>query len=74
MIYALLVPREYMHYKYVKNVVYNDFCPSPDKYIVVEIAVKVKATKRCVKILRIYTFGIIQLQSFYLFFVLYLCV
>lgn len=45
MIYALHIPTRYLHYNWVKNVVCNDFCPSLDTYIAVDMKTKVKATK-----------------------------
>ncbi|TSJ81003.1 MAG: ABC transporter substrate-binding protein [Candidatus Cardinium sp.] len=45
MIYALHVSQQYLHYNWVKNVVSNDFCPSLDAYIAVDMAAKIKATK-----------------------------
>ncbi|CAH2559944.1 ABC transporter substrate-binding protein [Cardinium endosymbiont of Oedothorax gibbosus] len=45
MICALHVPEQYLHYNWVKNVAFSDFCPSLDAYIAVDMAAKVKAIK-----------------------------
>ncbi|WP_419241745.1 ABC transporter substrate-binding protein [Cardinium endosymbiont of Nabis limbatus] len=45
MIYALHASEQYLHYNWIKNVACNDFCPSLDQYIGVDMAAKVKATK-----------------------------
>lgn len=44
MIYSLHLNEQYLHYNWVKNVAFNDFCPSPEAYIAVDMAAKVKAT------------------------------